>query len=346
MKLQKNEDGTFELDALEVVVKKSLWDKISGFFWGTLKVFLVILVIGGIYGAGELDETLESSVLEKTYLDAYFREVSKNDEALQIGMVELSGVITSQTDMGFDPNFTNAENFIATLVSVVEDENIDAVLIRVNSPGGEVLATEQITTVIDILREKSEKKIYVLLEGMAASGGYYVATSGEKIFAYPETLLGNIGVRIDMPNVEALMGKIGVKMNTVSSGDMKTIGSPFRDMTEDEQKIFQDLVDESYEKFVGRVATGRNISLEEAKILADGRIYSGTQAQENGLIDTLVSSFPLLATEISLDMNQSEKEVQFVSVQPKISDFKKMLMGVSGKFSGLSATTETQFLMQ
>jgi len=248
--------------------------------------------------------------------------------------------------MGFDPNFTNAEDFISLLVNTVEDENIDAVLIRVNSPGGEVLATEQITTIIDILRKKSDKKIYFLLEGMAASGGYYVSTSGDKIYAYPETLLGNIGVRIDMPNVEALMGKIGVKMTTVSSGEMKTIGSPFREMTAEEQKIFQNLVDESYEKFVGRVAKGRNIPLEEAKLLADGRIYSGTQGKENGLVDTLISSFPQLATEISLDMNHSEKEVQFVSMQPKLSGFEKLLMGVSGKFSGLSAKTETKFLAQ
>jgi len=346
MKLQKNEDGTFELDSIEIIMKTSLWEKVSGFFWGLVKLLIIFAIIGGIFGASKIDKHSENSDVEKTYFDSYFREVSENPDALQIGMVNISGVITSQTGMGFDPNFTNAEQFIALLVSAVEDEKTDAVLIRIDSPGGEVLATEQITTVIDILREKSDKKIYILLEGMAASGGYYVATSGEKIYAYPETLLGNIGVRIDLPNVEALLGKIGVKMNTISSGEMKTIGSPFREMSEEEQKIFQDLVDESYAKFVSRVANGRNLSSEEAKILADGRIYSGTQGQENGLVDTLISSFPQLATEISLDMNQSEKEVQFVSLQPKLSGFEKLLMGVSGKFSGLTATTETHFLVQ
>ncbi len=350
MKLTKNEDGSFEIDSLNIVLQKSLWEKLSGFFWGIIKVLMILIVIGGVLGVNTLEDELSKSSrgvdVEKVYLDSYFRENINNPEALHIGMLELSGVITSQKEMGLNSDFTNAEEFISLLVNTIEDHEIDALLVKVNSPGGEVLATEQITTVIDILREQSDKPIYVLLEGMAASGGYYVATSGEKIYAYPETLLGNIGVRIDMPNVEALLGKVGVKMNTISSGEMKTIGSPFRDMTEEEKKIFQDLVDESYEKFVSRVATGRNLSLEEAKILADGRIYSGTQGQENGLVDTLVTSFPMLATEISLDMSQSEKEVQFVAMQKKLPGFDKFMMGVFGTIPSITSKSDIKFLAQ
>ncbi len=350
-KLLKNEDGSFEINNLEITLKKSLWEKISGFFWGTLKLFLFLAIIGMIAAPFATDEEFSGKILsEKTYTDSYFREEARNENALHIGVVKISGAITDTQTPAFSEDVSSSKRIIAQLLNVIEDEEIDAVLIQINSPGGEVLATEKIATVIDILREKSDKKIYVLLDGMAASGGYYIATSGEKIFAYPETLLGNIGVRIDLPKVKDLMGKIGIEMQTIASGEMKTMGSPFRDMTEEEQKIFQELVDESYTKFVNRVAKGRDMTFDEAKILADGRIYSGNQAKENGLVDTLISSFPALATEISLDMKQSEKEVQFVSFDPEISPFDKLLMGVRGEISGMKATLATsatpQFVAQ
>lgn len=346
------ESGRVEIKNLEVTLKKSMWEKISGIFWGLVKIGFLLAVAGIFFGENTLPEAHENTLGEKKYFDSYFREQTKKSESLHIGVLNISGMITSSTTPAFSQDFTNAESFIALLVDAIEDEEIDALVLRIDSPGGEVLATEKITTIIDILREKSEKKIYVLLEGMAASGGYYIATSGEKIFAYPETLLGNIGVRIDIPNASELLKKVGVEMKSVTSGEMKTMGSPFREMTEEEEAVFSALIEESYEKFVGRVAKGRNLSLEETKKLADGRIFSGTQGKENGLVDVLISSFPELAMEISVDMKQEDKDVQFIEFLPRLSPLEKLFMGVSTNVSQLKSSffgvpaQKTEFLMQ
>jgi protease-4 len=171
---------------------------------------------------------------------------------------------------------------------------VKAIVLDINSPGGSVGAVQEIYS--RILRVKKTKHIpFVALFGdVAASGGYYIASACDKIVAHPGTLTGSIGVIFEVQNMEGLFSKIGFKMDPIKSGAHKDIGSPARPMTPEERKILQDLIDDAYGQFVQAVADGRKMKVEEVKPLADGRIYSGTQALSNHLVDQLGDSHDAL----------------------------------------------------
>lgn len=168
-----------------------------------------------------------------------------------------------------------------------EKKEVKAILLDINSPGGSVGAVQEIYTAV--LRAKREtKKPFVARFGeVSASGGYYVASACDLIIAQPGTITGSIGVIFSVTNFEGLMKKVGMKNEAIKSGKFKDIGSPSRDMTPEERKLLQGLIDDSYSQFVAAVSEGRKMPVEEVKVLADGRIYSGRQALGNKLIDRL-----------------------------------------------------------
>jgi len=194
---------------------------------------------------------------------------------------------------------------VTLLEKYKDDKRIKAVLIRVDTPGGGVAASQEIYNAINKLK-KEKKKVVVSMGSVAASGGYYIAAAADKIYANPGTLTGSIGVIMEIPNVEELLKKIGVKFEIIKSGEYKDSGSPTRKMTEAEQKLFKDMINDVYEQFVDAIAQGRKeifakklkaqtnmdeISLDDIKTkiksFSDGRIFSGRQALELGLIDEL-----------------------------------------------------------
>lgn len=166
-----------------------------------------------------------------------------------------------------------------------ESKGIKAVVVRVESPGGGVAATQEIFDKIKKLREK--KPVIASLGGIAASGGYYIASACEKIVANPGTLTGSIGVIMELGNVEELMRKLGLKGYAIKSGPHKDIGSPFRPLSPEGREILQSLVDNVHGQFVRAVAEERKIEEAFVRKLADGRVYSGEQAKELGLVDAL-----------------------------------------------------------
>lgn len=332
---QSSEEKTSFPKNIDVTLQKSAWERVGAFLWGVIKVIFFVSIIGLIFLGGKEGIQNESSKYSKTYYDAFYRETQANPSAAKVAVLNLSGTIIASNSYGFSTDTTLSRSFIALLAHTLEDQEISAVIIQINSPGGEVFAAEQISQSIDILSKKFNKPIYMVLESMAASGGYYIATSGKKIFAYPETLLGNIGVRVDIPNVEKLMEKVGVEMQSVTSGEMKTMGSPLKKMSEEEEKIFKALIEESFDTFVNRVATGRNMTTSEAEKLSDGRIFSGTQALDNGLIDGLIKSLTDLENEISKELDGSP--VQFVLLSEKISAWDEFLLSVQNGINPLKA---------
>jgi len=164
------------------------------------------------------------------------------------------------------------------------DKNIRAVVIRVNSPGGAVAPCQEIYKAVKGLN----KPVVISMGSVAASGGLYVAAAGDVIMANPGTITGSIGVIMQSVEVSGTMEKIGLKSQTIKSGEFKDIGSPFREMRDDEREILQKMVLDVYEQFVADLAAGRP-SMNEADLrrLADGRIYSGAEAQKLGLVDEL-----------------------------------------------------------
>ncbi len=191
----------------------------------------------------------------------------------RVGVVDVSGVISGSDDV------------VEALRAFQHAPSVKAVVVRVDSPGGGVAASQEIYHAISELR--GTKPVIASLGGVAASGGYYVASACDAIVANPGSLTGSIGVIMEMGNVQELLQKIGVQAEVLKAGALKDMGSPVRPLTDQERAIFQQMIDSVHTQFITAVAEGRKMDAEKVRALADGRIYSGEQAHALGLVDTL-----------------------------------------------------------
>ncbi|HAF95422.1 MAG: hypothetical protein A2X34_00960 [Elusimicrobia bacterium GWC2_51_8] len=166
-------------------------------------------------------------------------------------------------------------------------KEVKAIVLDINSPGGSVGAVQDIYTAIKRARRETKKFFVARFGDVSASGGYYVASACDKIVAQPGTITGSIGVVFNSSNLEGLLKKIGVRSEVIKSGKFKDIGSMSREMTPEERKLLQAIIDDSYAQFVDAVAEGRKMPVEKVKLVADGRIFSGRQALSEGLVDFL-----------------------------------------------------------
>lgn len=178
------------------------------------------------------------------------------------------------------------EKVIDDLRSLREDKNVKAVVLRVNSGGGSAYASEQIWREVELLKE--EKPVVVSMGGMAASGGYYISSGANMIFAEPTTLTGSIGIFGMIPDMsELITQKVGVKFDVVKTNALSDLGTMARPMNAEEGILMQNMVERGYETFTGRVALGRKMAIEKVKAIAEGRVWTGEQAKELGLVDKL-----------------------------------------------------------
>jgi protease-4 len=180
----------------------------------------------------------------------------------------------------------DSEPHLTLMAEIARDENCRGVLLRVESPGGAVGSSQEIYGALKRLRENG-MPLVVSFGNIAASGGYYAGLAGEKIFANPGTLTGSIGVIFQFPEIEKLMDKAGVSLQTVKSGALKDAGNFSRKATADELRYFQNVIDDTYAQFLGDVAANRGIDPDSLRPFADGRVFTGRQALRAGLIDTL-----------------------------------------------------------
>lgn len=180
---------------------------------------------------------------------------------------------------------TESEDTIEQLKKFAKDDSVKAIVVRLNTPGGGVGPSQEIYAEVKKIRGK--KVIVASMGALAASGGYYIACAADKIYANPGTITGSIGVVMQFVNVKELIEKIGVKGFVVKSGDFKDIGSPVREMNPRERALLQSVIDNVHSQFVNAVAEGRGLERAEVQAIADGRIFSGAQAKELGLVDVL-----------------------------------------------------------
>ena len=179
----------------------------------------------------------------------------------------------------------DSEATIEQLKKFSKDDSVKAIVLRLNTPGGSVGPSQEI---FEEVRKVGGKKVVVASMGaLAASGGFLIACASDKIYANPGTITGSIGVIMNFVNVRDLIEKIGVKGIVIKSGDFKDIGSPLREMRPEERKLLQSVIDNVYSQFVNTVAERRNISRDDILAIADGRIFSGEQAKNLGLVDNL-----------------------------------------------------------
>ena len=199
----------------------------------------------------------------------------------RVAVVEVEGVIGVGAERGLDP-----ESIIRTLGEYRDDPSVRAVVLRIDSPGGVVAPTQEIFTAVRRLRE-AKKPVVASLGSVAASGGYYVAVAADRIFASPGTLTGSIGVVMQLANVEGLLKKVGVEYVVVKAGAYKDVGNFARAMTPEERRILQSLLDDVYDQFISAVAEGRGLEPQAVRAFAEGRIYSGRQAQGLKMVDEM-----------------------------------------------------------
>ncbi|HBF43221.1 MAG TPA: signal peptide peptidase SppA [Desulfobacteraceae bacterium] len=171
------------------------------------------------------------------------------------------------------------------LVRFKKDKNIKAIILRINSPGGLVGPTQEIYR--EVRKTIKTKKVIASMGSVAASGGYYIAAGANRIVANPGTITGSIGVIMEFFQIQDLLNKIGIKPEVLKSGEFKDTGSPHRKMTKREKELINALINDIQKQFVEGVANGRNLSVEKVQQIADGRIFSGSQAKELGLVDIL-----------------------------------------------------------
>ena len=181
----------------------------------------------------------------------------------------------------------DAQPTVSELKRYGENPLVKAIVLRIDSPGGGVVPSQEIHDAVKRVRQKHSKLVIASMGTVAASGGYYIAAATDRIIANPGTLTGSIGVIMELANVEGLMKKIGVESVVVKSGDRKDIGSPFRAMRPEDRRILQTVMDDVHSQFIEAVAEGRALDINTVKAIADGRIFTGRQAKDAKLIDDL-----------------------------------------------------------
>jgi protease-4 len=217
--------------------------------------------------------TLAGLILFLLLIAAGLASFSRVSVGEKIALLRVEGTITDTYDS------------IESLKEYVKDPSIKAIVIRVDSPGGAVAPSQELYKEIKKAAEK--KKVVISMGSVAASGGYYISVAGTRIVADPGTLTGSIGVIMEIPNVQGLMNKIGVKTEVIKAGKHKDLASMFKKMGPEERAILQGVLDDVHEQFINAVADGRKLPVEKVREIADGRVFTGRQALAIGLVDEL-----------------------------------------------------------
>jgi protease-4 len=244
-----------------------------------LGAFALLLVAGA--GA----ETATGPMPERTWREQVLEGSSFASDGNRVLLLNVNGVIGAP-DAGVFGNALSHSQLLSQIDQATEDDQIAAVVVRVDSPGGGVVASNELHRALLELRE-SGKRVVISMGSTAASGGYYIATAGERIYANPDTLTGSLGVIITLLNYEEAFDNLGLRQLIFKSGEFKDIGAPTRDLSPEERDILQSIVDQAYEGFVDVIVEGRNLPRNRVLEIADGRIYTGEQALELDLVDEL-----------------------------------------------------------
>lgn len=262
------------------------------------KRWIALVIALGIFGVSiivsismSFFESVKGAQTDLTSLTDESQEKTLENGSLssKIAVLEVSGIIQDNGDssslLGADGY--NHRMFLKNLERAKDDKTVKGIVLKVNSPGGGVYESAEIHKKLEEIKKETKKPIYVSMGSMAASGGYYISTAADKIFATPETLTGSLGVIMESVNYSKLADKLGISFETIKSGAHKDIMSPSREMTKEEKNIMQSMVDNSYEGFVDVISKGRGMPKAEVKKIADGRVYDGRQAKKLNLVDEL-----------------------------------------------------------
>lgn len=246
-----------------------------------------------------------------------------------IAVVRIDGMIS---DAGKSTPFgagSGGPRLLEELRALAADDSVKAVVLRINSPGGSASTSQEIGDQIDLIR-KNGKAVVTSMGEIAASGGYWIAAKSDQIVANPATLTGSIGVIMEFAQLTELYNKIGYESRVIKSGPHKDIGSSAREITPEEYKILQSMIDDIYEQFIDVVAAGRKMTREQVKALADGRIFTGRQAKEAGLVDRLGNYYDAIEVARQLAGIQGQPEIREYGRKSTLEQLLSDLPGTMG----------------
>jgi protease-4 len=249
-------------------------------------------------------------------INIFFPDLDLSTED-RIALVRVEGVIL------------DAHETVGELKRFSENPSVKAIVLRIDSPGGGVVPSQEIHDAVQRVRTKNNKAVIASMGSVAASGGYYIAAATDRIVANPGTLTGSIGVIMETANVEGLLQKIGVEGVVIKSGKYKDVGSPLRKMSEEERGLLQTVMDDVHKQFIEAVAAGRALELTDVQALADGRIFTGRQAKDAKLVDELGDLED--AIQLAADVVGIEGEPKVVEPRRRFS-IRELL---ESRFSGL-----------
>ena len=291
-----------------------------------------------IESLAEGDEKPPVIGIEKYISTNYAEGYMKNSASDKIAVIYAEGGIYMSD---INPSIIDKEPSIipsricAQIESAAKDDEVKGIVLRINSPGGSALASEIIHE--SIQRAKEKKPVYVSMGQVAASGGYYMSAPADKIFAGEDTVTGSIGVVAVIPSVEGLFGKIGINQDTISRGENASVFDLSKDISESEKNALQANIDKVYAEFKNRVSTGRGIEVEQVEKIAGGRVWTGSQALENGLVDELGG----LGDAIQALADQLELEEYSVEVAQNDAGYKKTAFKIREKAAKLAGMDQT-----
>lgn len=252
-------------------------------FFFLCSVLLLFTLMGLLLIKGTLSPQLEEGKARKLA-----EVVVEGTGVNKIAIIPIKGIITAQsTKKLFFETSSIVDIVKKQLEQAADDDDVKAVILEINSPGGGITASDIIYKKILDFKEKTNKKVIVSMQDVAASGAYYISVTADKIISHPTTVTGSIGVIMPLINIASLVEKYGIEDASIKSGKMKNIGSPLKKMSDEEREVLLSIVNEMYTRFLKIISDGRNMKIEDVRRLADGRIYTGSQALDNGLVDQL-----------------------------------------------------------
>ncbi len=265
-------------------------------YWVVLIVMGLVLVmslaVNGVWAVGLMASSGASRLHEKRASDEFphlSEEWSYGEGQTKAVRISVSGFIGRKTESSvLAPRYDKIENVLRQIRAAGQDEQVRAILLEVDSPGGSMTPSDEIYQALMAFKAGGpERKVLVLMKDVAASGAYYISMAGDWLVAEPTSLLGSIGVIIQTLNFKGLGERIGVTDTTIKSGANKDMLNPFRDVTEEETAILQDVIDSMYQRFFDIVLLGRGLESEQLKPWADGRVFSAQTALDHGFIDQI-----------------------------------------------------------
>lgn len=292
----------------------------NGKRWIALGIFVVVAALFAFGIAGEWTGVGGDGKPVYYYWD---EEILRGTGPEKIAVIDIEGVIspTAESDGLFASEGFSPEDVLSKIRQAEEDPDVLAVVLNLETPGGDVVTTDHIYRRLLQLRERADIPVIASMGSVAASGGYYLAMAADSVFAGPNTITGSIGVILSFINYQEAFEKLGLEEVVIKSGALKDMGSPTREMTPEERQVFERIIMEDYQQFVEVVTLGTGLDRQRVLELADGRIFTGLQAQREGLVDEIGYLEDAIDYAAAYVGAEDPLVVRYVYAQPNFLDF-------------------------